>query len=191
MLNNHSHEPTDGATPCPDCGNRFPASAHRLPPDPCPGCEAWDQLQQAIRTADPGLLASDAILPDLNAKTKRKAVYEIVCFLAESGYLDEPSTGVVTAALLRRETLASTGIGRGIAIPHVTHAAVPRSVVAIARSRSGVDFESLDNKPVRVIALALSPPEQPGEQLRVLAKIARALRDFDIQLRQAGCEDAG
>ena len=191
MLNNHSHGPTDNATPCPECGNRFPASAHRLLTDPCPGCEAWEQLQQAIRAADPGLLASDAILPDLNAKTKRKAVHEIVCFLAEGGYLDEPATGIVTAALLRRESLASTGIGHGIAIPHATHAAVPRSVVAIARSRCGIDFESLDDKPVRVIALALSPPEHPGEQLRVMAKIARHLREFDIQLRQAGCENAG
>jgi PTS system fructose-specific IIA component/PTS system nitrogen regulatory IIA component len=184
MANSVLHQTRHDVTLCRECGNQFPSTPEQEPPDPCPGCEAWEQLQQAIRAADPGLLASDAILSDLTSTTKPRAVYEIVCSLAERGYLEERDTEDVAAALLRREELASTGIGHGIAIPHVTHVAVPRSVVALARSRRGIDFESLDNEPVRLIALALSPPSGPGEQLRVLSKIARHLRDFNTELHQ-------
>jgi mannitol/fructose-specific phosphotransferase system IIA component (Ntr-type) len=181
MCNTLSPNSADNDLRCDDCGNRLPGDNAVSASTLCPSCDAWNQLLRALVDAEPQILASDAILPNLMAETKRKAIYEIVQHLARCGHLDVTEIDAVTASLLRREELASTGVGHGIAIPHTTHTAVTRAVVAVARSRSGIDFDSLDGKPVRVIALALCPAEQPGEQLRVIATIARHLREFDNQ----------
>ena len=186
MCNTLSPNSANNDVRCDDCGNRLPA-ANALPSSTlCPGCDAWDQLLRGLGDAEPQILGSDATLPNLMAQTKRKAIYEMVQDLAGCGHLDATEVDAVTASLLRREELASTGVGHGMAIPHTVHTAVTKPVVALARSQSGIDFDSLDGKPVRVIALALCPAEQPGEQLRVIATIARHFREFDNRLQWFG-----
>jgi PTS system fructose-specific IIA component/PTS system nitrogen regulatory IIA component len=84
----------------------------------------------------------------------------------------------VVASLLRREELGSTGIGRGVAIPHAKSTAVNRVIAAIGRCPNGVDFDGLDGEPVHLIVLVLSPPDRPGDHLRAIERISRALRNI-------------
>jgi PTS system fructose-specific IIA component/PTS system nitrogen regulatory IIA component len=74
------------------------------------------------------------------------------------------------------------GIGRGVAIPHAKHAAVTECTGLIGQSKSGVDFAALDGEPVRLICLLISPPDRPGDHLRMLESVSRKLRDRSSRL---------
>jgi PTS system fructose-specific IIA component/PTS system nitrogen regulatory IIA component len=78
---------------------------------------------------------------------------------------------------MKREDLGSTGIGRGVAVPHTKHPSVSRLVGTVAVSHDGVNFESLDGEPVQLFFLLVSPPDRPGDHLRALENISRQLRD--------------
>ena len=93
----------------------------------------------------------------------------------------------MTEALLDREKLGSTGIGRGVAVPHAKHRSIDRIVGLVGLSRSGVDFGSIDGEPVYVFFLLLSSREQSAEHLQALERIATVLRDdhFPRFLKQA------
>lgn len=99
----------------------------------------------------------------------------------------------IRASVLRREELGPTGIGEGVAIPHAWHPSLRRTVGALAVSRHGLDFESLDRLPVYIVVLLLTPPDQAGERAKsaMLDEVLRALRDasFRRSLRQAATED--
>jgi PTS system fructose-specific IIA component/PTS system nitrogen regulatory IIA component len=93
----------------------------------------------------------------------------------------------IVRAVLKREQLGSTGIGRGIAIPHTKHNSVDRLVGTVAVSPGGVPFESIDAEPVHVFVLLVSPQDRPGDHLRALENVVRSMRDdnFVRALRQA------
>ena len=88
---------------------------------------------------------------------------------------------------MKREELGSTGIGRGVAVPHTKHPSVERLVGTVAISSQGVDFASLDGEVVQLFFLLVSPPHRPGDHLRALENISRQLRDdtFCRFLKQA------
>ena len=88
---------------------------------------------------------------------------------------------------MKREELGSTGIGRGVAVPHTKHASVERLVGTVGVSAEGVDFNSLDGDKVQLLFLLVSPPDRPGDHLRALENISRQLRDdsFCRFLKQA------
>jgi len=115
----------------------------------------------------------EALMPDLVADTWQQAIRAMVGSLAEAGALPDGHQEDVISAILRREQLASTGIGRGVAIPHTKHDAVRRLVATVAHSRKGIDFESLDGEPVHLIFLLVSPFNSPTEHLRALEAISR------------------
>ena len=95
-------------------------------------------------------------------------------------------------AILKRELLGSTGIGRGVAIPHTKHNSVDRLIGTVALSKAGIPFDSLDGEPVFVFFLLISPQDRPGDHLRALENVSRCLRDdgFVRALRQATNRDA-
>ena len=97
-----------------------------------------------------------------------------------------PEFRIVTA-ILKREELGSTGIGRGVAVPHTKHPSVDRLVGSVAISSEGVNFDSLDGEQVQLLFLLISPPDRPGDHLRALENISRQLRDdtFCRFLKQA------
>jgi mannitol/fructose-specific phosphotransferase system IIA component (Ntr-type) len=119
----------------------------------------------------------DAILPDLAATTKEGVIREMVESLRVAGQFRGTDPEDIVRAILKREFLGSTGIGRGVAIPHTKHAAVERLIGTIAISRKGVSFESLDGEPVHVFVLLISPQDRPGDHLRALENVSRCLRD--------------
>lgn len=129
----------------------------------------------------------EAIVPALTATTKEGVIREMVQHLQAAGQCTACDTEEVVRAILRREQLGSTGIGRHIAIPHTKHGAVNRLVGTLALSREGVPFESIDGQPVHVLVLLISPQDRPGDHLRALENVVRSMRDdnFVQNLRQA------
>ncbi len=122
----------------------------------------------------------EAIRLDLEGETKDDVLKELVGLLA----LDEKSEGILFKMLKRRENLGSTGIGRGIAIPHCRSLVVNRLRVAFGRKREGVDFKAIDGKPVHDIFLIVAPPlEVSNQYLPVLGKIAQFSKEPDIAER--------
>jgi len=85
----------------------------------------------------------------------------------------------ITADILKREQLGSTGMGDGVAIPHARIADVKRPFGLLARLKSSIDFEAIDRVPVDIVFLLLLPVAPAGEQLNSLALVARKLRDAD------------
>jgi nitrogen PTS system EIIA component len=122
----------------------------------------------------------DAILVDLQASSKEDTVREIVGSLHRVGQLDAAEIDGIVKAILNREELGSTGIGKGVAVPHTRYPKINRLLATVALSRKGVDFAALDGEPVNILFLLISPPNQPGDHLRALEKISRLLKDDQI-----------
>lgn len=118
-----------------------------------------------------------AIKPDLESKDKESVIRELAASLVASGDIMEDSVESIIKAILKREELGSTGIGRGIAVPHTKHPSVEKLVGTVGVSREGVDFNSLDGETVHLFFLLVSPPDRPGDHLRALENISRQLRD--------------
>jgi len=133
----------------------------------------------------------DAIIPDLAAVNKEGVIREMAASLRAAGCFREADQEDVVRAILKRELLGSTGIGRGVAIPHTKHNGVERLIGTVAVSPKGVSFESLDGEPVQVFVLLISPQDRPGDHLRALENVSRCLRDdnFVKALRAATTRD--
>jgi len=134
----------------------------------------------------------DAINPSLAATTKEAVIREIVDSLRSTGNIAGDVADDIVRAILKREQLGSTGIGRGIAIPHTKHASVDKLTGTVALSRGGVAFDSIDGEPVFVFVLLVSPQDRPGDHLRALENVVRTMRDdaFVKALRQADSKEA-
>lgn len=132
-------------------------------------------------------IAVDSINSNLQATEKEAAIREMVLSLVRAGKLPEDDYESIVRAIVKREELGSTGIGRGIAVPHTKHPCVQELVGTVAVSNKGVDFESLDGDPVYVLFLLISPPNEPARHLRALERISRQLRNdtFCRFLKQA------
>jgi len=128
-----------------------------------------------------------SIKADVAADDKPTAIRELVESLAQAGAIGEADVPGIVAAIMKREELGSTGIGRGVAVPHTKHASVERLVGTVGVSVEGVDFNSLDGDKVHLLFLLVSPPDRPGDHLRALENISRQLRDdtFCRFLKQA------
>ena len=118
-----------------------------------------------------------AIRAELTAYDKESVLRELVAALVEAGAIAEAEQDSIVAAIMKREELGSTGIGRGVAVPHTKHASVDRLVGTVGVSSEGVDFKSLDGEKVQLFFLLISPPDRPGDHLRALENISRQLRD--------------
>ncbi len=119
----------------------------------------------------------EAINSCLSATSKEGVIREMVENLRQAGYFKNTTPEDVVKAILKRELLGSTGIGRGVAIPHAKHAGVDRLIGSVAISKTGVAFESLDGEPVYVFVMLISPNDRPGDHLRALENVSRCLRD--------------
>jgi nitrogen PTS system EIIA component len=124
--------------------------------------------------------SEDAVKLDLEGTTKDDVLKELIALLK----LDEKSEGMLFKMLKRRENLGSTGIGRGIAIPHCRSLVVNRLRVAFGRKPAGVDFKAIDERPVHFFFLIVAPPlEVSNQYLPVLGKIAQFSKEADVPQR--------
>ena len=132
------------------------------------------------------ILQPSCVKVPLEGKDKQAIIVELVDLLSANGLLLDRD--VALEAVLVREQTRSTGIGSGIAIPHGKCRAVKELVMAVGIAHEPVDFESVDDKPVTIIILLVSPSDQTGPHIQALAQISRLM--LDEQFRQ-GLEKAG
>jgi mannitol/fructose-specific phosphotransferase system IIA component (Ntr-type) len=129
----------------------------------------------------------EAILPQMDAANKEGVIRNMVASLHAAGQFPGADLDDIVRAVLKREELGSTGIGRGVAIPHAKHPCAQRLTGTIAVAPSGVDFKSIDGDKAFVFVLLVSPQDRPGDHLRALENVSRCLRDdnFVKSLRQS------
>ncbi len=127
------------------------------------------------------LLTPQQIVPRMQATERWSAIVELMELLVSVGKIQETDKESILAALKQREETMSTGIGFGIAIPHATSERVTEVVAAFGRSLDGIEFESLDNAPVKFIVLFVVPKNQFQVHLRTLAAIAKLLNDKGVR----------
>ncbi len=133
-------------------------------------------------------VVKDAIIPALTATTRDEVIRELVQSLHAAGQFLNTDLDDIVRAVLRREQLGSTGIGRGIAIPHTRHAAVNQLIGTIGLSAAGIPFESIDGEPVHIAVLLISPQDKPGDHLRALENVVQTMRDDDFVQALRACK---
>jgi nitrogen PTS system EIIA component len=163
-------------------------------PTPCrPGAD--DRFRAAVRGTDRGaalmeiadLLIQRGVIPQLRVGNKKQALQEIARRAA-------PMTGVaerrIYDVLAERERLGSTGIGRGIAIPHGKLVELSRLYGLFARLERPIAFEAIDDQPIDLVFVLLAPAASGAEHLRALARVSRLLRDAAICQKLRGTDNA-
>lgn len=132
-------------------------------------------------------VSREAIRAELTAEDKEGVIREMVQALLDASKIAESEYESIVRSVMKREELGSTGIGRGVAVPHTKHASIDRLVGTVAVSGEGVDFASLDGEKVHLFFLLISPHDRPTDHLRALENVSRQLRDetFCKFLKQA------
>jgi fructose-specific phosphotransferase system IIA component len=134
------------------------------------------------------ILQPTCVKVPLEGKDKKSIITELVDLLDSNGALLDREMAL--NAVLVREQTKSTGIGSGIAIPHGKCAAAKELVMAIGLLSEGIDFESVDAKPVKIIFLLVSPADQTGPHIQALAKISRLMLDAEFKEELEGASSA-
>ena len=125
------------------------------------------------------ILTKENIIKDLKSFDKESVLEELSNFLKDRGEI--PNKDNLLLSLLEREKLGSTGIGENVAIPHAKIRDIDKIITVFARSQIGVEFESLDQKPVNFIYLILAPENSTGQHLKALARISRLFKNPSLR----------
>ena len=125
------------------------------------------------------ILTKKNIIKDLKSFDKESVLEELSNFLKDRGEI--PNKENLLLSLLEREKLGSTGIGENVAIPHAKISDINKIITVFARSQIGVEFESLDQKPVNFIYLILAPENSTGQHLKALARISRLFKNPSLR----------
>lgn len=133
------------------------------------------------------VVCPDAIVMKLQDKERNGAIAELVEMLAKAGKLGKGNEQKITRAVIKRENEASTGLGKGVAVPHVKTNIVKKPIAAVGISSDGIEFDALDKKPVYSVILLVSPDDDPSAHLNAMENIFRHLQKekFRSFLRQA------
>jgi mannitol/fructose-specific phosphotransferase system IIA component (Ntr-type) len=140
-----------------------------------------------------GFLNPEAIITDLEGVTKEEAIRRLVDVVVSAGEIAEGDREAVVAQVLAREEKGSTGLGGGVALPHVKGTEIVKGLCgAFARSESGVDFDAVDGRPVHILFLILSSKKQVDEHIAILKKISgiRENEHYLSSFRRAEDRDA-
>ena len=124
------------------------------------------------------LIEKNVVKIPLKSQNKKDVMKELVKILKKSGKIRDSKTALT--AVLKREDLASTGLGEGIAVPHAKTSAVSTLTMALGISPKGIDFDSLDDQPAHLFFMILAPPEQTGPHLQALTEIAQMNKNKDF-----------
>ncbi|UCG49630.1 MAG: PTS sugar transporter subunit IIA [Phycisphaerales bacterium] len=118
----------------------------------------------------------DAVITELKAADRNNAIKELVSALDNARKLGKNNREDVIKAVIKREREASTGMGRGVAVPHVKHPAVKKVVAAVGLSSKGIDFSALDKQPVYSVILVISPANDPEKHLLAMENVFKHLQ---------------
>lgn len=160
-------------SPCPLCRRECCLESCSTNGYACPICGNFEKFSSDFRELASDILIVEQMTPHLHAPDRKSAIRAMVGRLVESGVIGDRDAREILDAALHREQVLSTGIGNGIAIPHARHPAVNRVVVCAARLSAGIPYESLDDQPVHLMFLLISPPDQPRAHVQALSMIAR------------------
>ena len=136
------------------------------------------------------LLTKDSISTKLNSSDKNGIISELTDLLVSSGGIKKTEKNEIIKRLKERESLGSTGIGKGVAIPHAKSLKVKKLIAAFGISKKGIDFKSLDGEPSYIFFLLIAPGETPGPHLKALAKISRLLDDKFVRDKLRTAKDS-
>lgn len=134
-------------------------------------------------------LSKKAILTDIKSTKKEDVLKELVDVLINAGDIEKRHRNKLIEALMARESLGSTAIGQGIAIPHAKLDCVKNLIAAFGLSKKGVDFDSLDGEPAYIFFLLVAPQDSAGPHLKALARISRLLKDKFFRDSLRACSD--
>lgn len=134
------------------------------------------------------LIQREMIIPALGASSKPEIIHELAGHLSEHHERLEKSG--LAKVLSDRESLASTAIGEGVAIPHGKVPSLEEIVACIGRAREGVDFDSMDGKPTYLFFVMVAPENSTGAHLKALARISRVFKDAGFRRRLLEAPDA-
>ena len=129
----------------------------------------------------------DATIPELKTGDRDGVIAELVASLDKAGRLGKGSCQEIVKVVIKREKEASTGMGKGVAVPHVKHQAVKDVVAAMGQSSAGIDFSALDKQPVYSVILLISPVDNPDKHLQAMENVFKHLQQekFRRFLRQS------
>ena len=136
------------------------------------------------------ILRKEQIVPDLKATTRWEAIDELLDLLVHCGKIKPEHREAIAAVVRKRENSMSTGIGFGIGIPHASTDLIPEVIGAFGRSGKGINFDALDNQPVKLVMLFLVPQGQFQKHLHTLAGIAKVLRKEEFLRGLDAAQDA-
>lgn len=128
----------------------------------------------------------EAAIIQLQASDRDGAIMELVLALGEAGRINKSKCREIAREVIKRENEASTGLGKGVALPHVKHKAVKDVIATIGQNSAGIDFFALDKQPVYSVILLISPVDDPDKHLQAMEKIFKHLQQerFRKFLRQ-------
>ena len=131
-----------------------------------------------------------ATIPEFQSSDRDGAIGELVSSLEKAGKLGKSNAKAITRAVIKRENEASTGMGKGVAVPHVKYKTVKDVVVAIGQSGAGIDFSALDKQPVYTVILLISPVNEPDKHLQAMENIFRNLQHEKFRRFLRQCRSA-
>jgi PTS system nitrogen regulatory IIA component len=134
-------------------------------------------------------LSKKAIVIDIKSTKKEEVIKELVDALINAGEIEKRSRNKLIDSLMARESLGSTAIGQGIAIPHAKTDCIQKLLAAFGISKKGVDFDSLDGELAYIFFLLVAPQDSAGPHLKALARISRLLKDKYFRDSLRACPD--
>lgn len=132
----------------------------------------------------------DAIVPQLQATDRDGAIAELVSSLTATGKLGKVDPAQMTKAVIKRENEASTGMGRGVAVPHIKNDGIKTVVATFGLSETGIDFSSLDKQPVYTVILLISPVDNPDLHLQAMEHVFKYLQQEKFRKFMRQCQSA-
>ena len=134
------------------------------------------------------ILKKESVIADITGKNKLDVIKEMTECLKQNNTIKDDRA--LYATLMEREKLGSTGIGENVAIPHGKSDELTQIIIVFARSLSGVDFESLDQKPVHFVCMVIAPAHSTGLHLKALARISRLFKNQTLREGILKAEDS-
>ena len=132
----------------------------------------------------------DAIVPRFKAADRDGAVEELVESLLKAGEIQKTDCKEIVRAVIKRENEASTGMGKGVAVPHIKHKSVKDVLATLGQSERGIDFAALDKQPVYTVILLISPGDNPDKHLQAMENVFRYLQQEKFRKFLRQCQTA-
>ncbi|MEP4051008.1 MAG: PTS sugar transporter subunit IIA [Litorimonas sp.] len=136
------------------------------------------------------LFTAESVVVDLNVGSQKQLFQDVATRLIAAHSLEDVACRDIVAAAMERERLGSTGVGNGVALPHARIDGLDRVVAGFARLSDAMDFDSVDGRPVDLVAFLLAPSDAAGAHLRALARVSRQLRREENRSRLRSAPDA-